>query len=99
MRLTQAFLYGGIFTIFGSSIYGLLGMVNTLAQRGSMSAFFGDWLVSSIVCFGLFTFIIYELLGLFEDLNKRPDDRGREQSRPSDENSAQDSSQRKPPEL
>ena len=70
MRLSLAAVYSFVVTLFSSSLYCLYGVAQAVSQRGDLSKFMGDWLVSTIVCFGIFTFIFYELGRLFDDLNK-----------------------------
>ncbi|MBX9571817.1 MAG: hypothetical protein K2X77_23190 [Candidatus Obscuribacterales bacterium] len=70
MKLAQSALYSSIVTIFGSSVYCLFGLAQVMLQKGSFSQFVGDWFVSTIACFALFTFIFYELGKMFDELNK-----------------------------
>ena len=70
MRLTQASLYSFITTCYGGCFYFAFGVFTTLAQKGNIAEFLGNFVVSMLVCFAAFTFIFYELMGAFEELNR-----------------------------
>lgn len=74
MRLAQASLYAFITSCYGGCFYFAIGVFSTLAQKGNIAEFLGNFIVSMLVCFAALTFIFYEVMGAFEELN-RPRDR------------------------
>lgn len=77
-KLIEAAFYAGLFTLYGGSFYFLFGLLMTLSSGGETSKFIGDFIVGCIVAFVGFTFIMYEIQGMFEELNKprkRDDDK------------------------
>ncbi len=70
MRLAQASLYALLTTCYGGCFYFAFGVFSTLVQKGNIAEFLGNFLVSMLVCFAAFTFIFYEVMGAFEELNR-----------------------------
>jgi hypothetical protein len=69
-KLIESAFYGFLLTLFGMSWYYVIGLALTLAQGGDIGKFAGDTLVGGLLCWGFFTFVLYELAGLREQLNR-----------------------------
>lgn len=66
----QSAFYSGLFMLYGGCFYFFFGMLFTMANHGDFSKFVGDFIVSMIVGFVALTFVMYEIHGMFEELNK-----------------------------
>lgn len=71
MRLTQSAFYSFLFTLYGGCFYFAIGTFLTIAQHGSIPEFLGSFVVSMLACFVLLWFVFHEIMGAFEELNKR----------------------------
>src|SRR5262249_26006837 len=69
-RLLQSGFYSFLVTLYGTSIYYVIGLLLTLGQGGDVVKFFMDTLVAGCFFFVMMWFVFYELTGAFERLNR-----------------------------
>jgi len=73
-RLLQSGFYSFLVTLYGTSIYYVVGLLLTLGQGGDVVKFFLDTLTAGCIFFVMMWFVFYELSGAFERLNRRDGD-------------------------
>lgn len=70
MRLANALLYSLLFSLYGGSFYFAFGLLHAFATGQDTSSFLGDFIGAMLVCFVFLAFVFYEVIGMFEELNK-----------------------------
>lgn len=70
MRFANALFYSFLFSLYGGCFYFAFGLLNALATGHDTTSFIGDFFAGMLVCFVFLAFVFYELIGMFEELNK-----------------------------
>lgn len=70
MRFASALFYSFLTSLYAGCFYFGISLLHTLATAGDIGSFFADFCVAMLVCFVFLSAVFYEVLGLFEELNK-----------------------------
>jgi hypothetical protein len=81
-RLGKASLISLLFTAYGGSLYYAFAVFSTLSAGGDVVQTFVSTVEGCLLCWVFLTAVMYEVLGVFDELNKPR----RHQDPPADEN-------------
>ncbi len=72
-RFGKSILYSFFITLYFMCFYYAFGVAQTLFQGGDLVKFFFDTIIVGTVVWGFLSFLLYDLMGSFERLNKPRD--------------------------
>lgn len=72
-RFGKSLLYSFFVTLYFMCFYYAFGVAQTLFQGGDLVKFFFDTIIVGTVIWGFLSFLMYDLIGAFEKLNKPRD--------------------------
>lgn len=73
-RFGKSLLYSFFVTLYFMCFYYAFGVAETLYKGGDLVKFFFDTIIVGTVVWGFLSFLIYDIMGSFEKLNRPRDD-------------------------
>jgi hypothetical protein len=69
-KLANSALIGALFTMIGGSIYFLFAVSDAVLHGGNLAQVVVDSFVGCLICWGLFTYIAYQVQQAFDEMNE-----------------------------